>query len=289
MKTNRLAVLMALLCLLMAGCGATPPTPEAAAAAAGRFLDARAAGNVAAMHGLLTERAAEEITQGMIARHIRGEQFQFGNLGAPVVVADGWVQVPVTDYHVSESGHAARWPEVRLTLHYENKRWLVGWVEPLTTLAQQAYENSQYGEGLDLARAIGEIDPYHYRGPLEVHFAYRGLLRVREAELALIKAAELATVYEQPNVKDAFARFKLSLGHPEDAISHARAALEQAEPFVPGLYSARWKADALVVLGRALLLTGDRAGAADAAARASQADPGNAGAAMLLRQLATGS
>lgn len=286
MNVRSLAVVMVVLMTwMLAGCAAAPSTPEAAAAAAQKFLEYRVAQNAGAMHGLLTERAAEAMTEGDIARYIRREQFQFGSLGLPVVLEDGNVQVPVADYRVTSGNREVRWPEVRLTLRYEGKRWLVGWVEPLADRARRAYENSQYGETLALGKAISAIDPYHYRGPLETHFAYRGLLRLREAEVALLRAVDLATVYQQADVEDAFARFKLSLGHPEDAIPHARAALEKAEPYVPGLYSARWKADALVVLGRSLLLRGDRAGAVAAADAAAGLDPLNAGLAMLRRGL----
>ncbi|HWI51049.1 MAG TPA: hypothetical protein VNT01_02765 [Symbiobacteriaceae bacterium] len=286
MKTRSLAILMVLIVSwMLTGCAATPATPEAAAATALKFLQNRTARDAGAMQGQLTERARKAITATDVGRYIQNEAFRFGALGAPVVGADGWVQVPVTDYRITNAGQEVRWPEVRLTLHYEGKNWHVAWVEPLTTKARRAYENSQYGEELDLGRAITEIDPYHYRGPLEIHFAYRGLKRFRDAEAAILRAGALAAPYQAPDVEDAFARFKMTLGHPEDAIPHARAALEKAAPYTPGLYSVRWNADVLVVLARASLLRGDKAGALDAVGRAAALDPENAGVAMLRREL----
>lgn len=286
MKTRSLAVLMVLVCgWMLTGCAATPSTPEAAVATAQKFLQNRAARDAAAMQGQLTERARKAITAAEIRRYIQNEAFRFGALGAPVVLADGWVQVPVADYRIENAGQEIHWPEVRLTLHYADKHWYVAWAEPLAANARRAYENSQYGEELELGRAISAIDPYYYRGPLEIHFAYRGLKRLREAEAAILRAGELATPYQAPDVEDAFARFKMALGHPEDAIPRARAALEKAAPYAPGLYSERWQADVLVVLGRALLLRGDKAGAADVVGRAAALDPENAGLAMLRREL----
>jgi len=286
MKTRSLAIVMVLfMSWMLTGCAASPATPEAAAATALKFLQNRTARDAGAMQRQLTERARKAITAADIGHFIQNEGFRFGALGVPAVVADGWVQVPVTHYRITNAGQEILWPEVRLTLHYEGKHWYVAFVEPLTTNARRAYENSQYGEELDLGRAITEIDPYHYRGPLEIHFAYRGLKRLREAEAAILRAGALATPYQAPDVEDAFARFKMTLGHPEDAIPHARAALEKAAPYAPGLYSQRWNADVLVVLGRASLLRGDKAGAVDAVDRAAALDPENAGLAMLRREL----
>lgn len=286
MKTRSLRVLfVCLLTWILAGCTAAPATPEAAAAAAEKFLQNRAAGNAGAMHGLLTAGAREAMTVSDISRFIRQESFAFGAVGAPVTVAEHWVQVTVSDYRVTTGGQEVRWPEARLTLAYEENRWHVAWTEPLAADAHQAYENGRFVDELDLARAIGEIDPYSYRAALERHFAYRGLKRLREAEAAIVQARELATAYEMPAVEDAFARFKLSLNQPGDAAALARGALEKAEPYVPGLYSYRWQADTLAVLSRALLAQGDRAGAEDAVTRALAVDPGNAWALVLSRSL----
>lgn len=289
MKTRSLLMLVsALLIWVLAGCTAAPVTPDAAAAAAGRFLQSRAAGDAGAMHGLLTGRAREAMTVTDISRFVRRETFAYGALGTPVTVAENQVQVPVSDYRVTTGGQEVRWPEVRLTLVYEENRWRVGWTEPLAASARQAYDNSQFGESLELARAISQIDPHSYRASLERHFAYRGLKRLREAEVELVRARELATPYETPAVEDAFARFKLSLNQPADAARLAQGALEKAAPYVPGLYSYRWQADTLAVLGRALLVQGDRAGALDAVTRALGVDPGNAGALVLAREIGGG-
>ncbi|HYF92791.1 MAG TPA: hypothetical protein VD969_11160 [Symbiobacteriaceae bacterium] len=286
MKTRSLVLLVALFAtLILPGCAATPATPEAAAVTAQRFLQSRADHDAGAVHGLLTERAREALTQGEVSQYLRGEEFYFGSLGAPTPAHEGWLQIPVADYRITSGGRQIRWPEVKLTLRYEGKHWRVAWIEPVAAAARNAYENNLYGEQLELARAIMEIDPYHYRGALEQHFAYRGLQRGREAEVAILRAAEQATPYQKPDVHDAFARFKLELGHPEDAVPHARAALEQAQPYVPDLYSHRWQADALVVLGRALWLQGDGAGALAVVKQAADADPANAGLAVLRREM----
>lgn len=287
MKTRSIFLWMILiLTWTLTACSAAPVTPEAASATALKFLQARSAGDAGAMLGLLTERARKAIPAGDIARHLGSEAFTFGTLGQPAVVDESTVQVPVADYRILTPGQDARWPEFRLTLVYEENRWRVAWTEPLAAAARRAYENSQYGEELELARTIGQIDPYSYRGPLERHFAYRGLKRLREAEVEILRARELATPYQAPDVEDSFARFKLALGQPGDAAALARGALDKAAPYVPNLYSHRWQADTLVTLGRALLARGDRAGAEDALKRAEQVDPANAGVAMLRRGLA---
>jgi hypothetical protein len=284
MRSFSVALILVLLWTLT-GCSQTPATPDAAVAAAKVFLQARAARDADSVYGLLTGRAREVTKAGAVASYLRGERFSFGQVGAPVEKAPGWVQVPVSDYHVQSAGADTLWPQVLLTLHYEGKHWLVAWLEPALAAARMDYQNNVYGEELELAKAISEIDPYSYYGPLEYHFAYRGLKRLREAEVALSQAAALATPTQAPDVEDAWARFKLDLGHPEDAAPHARAALEKAAPYMPGLYSRHWQADTLVVLGRSLLLTSDRAGATDAANQAAQVDPHNAGVLMLRRDL----
>lgn len=233
------------------------------------------------MHGLLTARARDAMTVSDISRFIRHESFTFGALGAPVTVAENRVQVPVTEYRVTVAGQDTTWPEARLSMVYEDKRWRVGWTEPLAARSHQAYQNSLFSEELELARSIDRIDPYSYRGALERHFAFRGLKRLREAEAEIVRARALATPYETPAVEDAFARFKLSMNQPRDAAALAQGALEKAEPYVPGLYSYRWQADTLAVLGRALLAQGDRAGAEDAVTKALTVDPGNASASVL--------
>jgi tetratricopeptide (TPR) repeat protein len=125
------------------------------------------------------------------------------------------------------------------------------------------------------AHTIIDIDPYHYRGYLEEHFAYRGLQRLREAELAVLRAIQLATPVQQPDAYDAMARFKLNLKAPADAATFAQKALNVASPYIPATYSTRWEADTLVVLGRAQFAQGDRAGAEQTAKRASELDPFN--------------
>lgn len=272
----------------LVGCSAQPATPEGAAAVAREFLQARSRGDAGAVAELLTDRAQQSITRLAVANYLSGEVLTFGEVGPAVERAPGWVQVTVHNLDLRRPEGVVRWPEVGLTLHYEGRRWRVGWVDPLTARALIAYQNSLFSEEFDLAEAISEIDPYHYRGPLEYHYAYRGLKRLREAELALQAAYELASPAQAPVVDDAMARFKLSLKRPDDAARYARSALDKAAPFTPFLYSYPWNADVQVVLGRALLAQGDKAGAAEAARQAAAADPTNATLAMLQHDLSSG-
>jgi outer membrane murein-binding lipoprotein Lpp len=290
MKLRRILVLVAVMltAAMLSGCSAEPNTPDAAVAATRAFLQARVSRDAGAVYSLLSDRTRKDLPRADAARRVSHETVAFTGVGVPVPVAAGervLLQVPVTDVTVSTAQRELRWPEVRLTLEYDGRRWGVAWVEPLAANALQAYQNGRFGEALDLAGAITAADPSHYRGAMESHFAYRGLKRLREAELAILRARELATPSQVPDVEESFARFKISLGRPDDAIPLARRALEAAAPYSPHLYSQRWMADTWVVLGRALLASGDRAGAEDAAAQAEALDPQNADLAMLRRDL----
>lgn len=277
--------LMFTVVLLLSGCGSQPPTPEGAAAVARQFLEAWGRGDPGAMDRMLTEAAQVATPDGAITRHIRQQKVTFDSLGAPVTADGALIQVPVQNLRITTANTTARWPEYRLTLQHDGRRWRVAWVDPLSEAAQQAYDNSRFGDQLDLARAISTIDPFHYRGPLELHYAYKGLKRFREAELALLRARELATPAQAPAVEDAFARFKVNMGVPADAVPLARAALDKAAPYMPDLYPPRWQADTLVVLARGLAGAGDLTGARAAAQQAASIEPQNASLAMLLREL----
>jgi tetratricopeptide (TPR) repeat protein len=278
--------MLALVALSLAGCAKTPATPEAAVPVVRAFLQARQQGDSGALYTFLTPEAQKATTRSDVADYIRREQFTYGRIGAPVVRDAGWLQVPIADLSVTRPDGQTRWPEALLTLHHDGRRWGVAWIEPLAAAALSAYQNNRFGDELNLAHTIRALDPYHYRGALEYHYAYRGLKRLREAETALVEGGRLATPSQQADVADAWARFKLELNHPEDAIPQARAALQKAAPYTPFLYSNRWQADVLVVLGKALLARGDRAGAADAAARAGELDPENGSLAMFRWELA---
>lgn len=272
--------------LLLAGCSAQPATPEAAASAARAFLEARAQHDAAAVYNLLSERTQKLLSQAEVTSVVRRESVAYSAIGAPQAVEGQRVRVPVTDLVVTTPERTVRMPEVRLTLEYNGKRWGVAWVEPVADKALLAYQNSRYGDELDLAYAMADMDPYHYRGALEAHFAYRGLKRLREAEVAITHARELALPSQAPDVEESFARFKLSLGQPLDAVPLAQHALELAAPYTPDLYSQRWNADTWVLVGHALLAAGDRAGAENAAKQAEALDPQNAELAMLRYNLA---
>jgi hypothetical protein len=280
-----LASLALALALTLAGCSPAPATPEAALAVARRFMDARAAGDVGTVYGLLTDRARTAMPRSQAANFMRQQTVRYGGLGAPVAKGEGWVQVPVENLTLTSPDRQIRWPEALLSLHHNGRQWQVAWMEPLAAAAMSAYVNGTPSVELDLGRTIQEIDPYHYRGYLEIHFAYRELRRPREAEIWLTYAGERVTPYQVPDVEDAWARFKLSLDHPEDAIPHATAALTKAAPYMPGLYSPHWQADTLVVLAHAQLALGDRAGAAGTADKAAAIDPQNAQLAMFRLQL----
>jgi hypothetical protein len=281
-----LSVLLLLLTLTAAGCSRTPATPDAAAKVVRQFLQARSKGDAGAIFPLLTPAVQKALPRTEVAKFVRQEGFGYGAVGTPVEMEPGWVRVPVADVRLDRPDGETRWPEVQLTLHYDGSRWGVAWVEPLAAQAREAYLNSRYGDELTLADTIHAADPYHYRGPLEYHYAYRGLKRLREAELALAQAGQLATPSQAPEVEDAWARFKRSLGHPEDAIPHAQAALQKAAPYSPFLYSNRWQADLLVVLGRSYLAQGNLPAVTEAVKQAAGLDPENAALAMFQFQMA---
>ncbi|HLN65487.1 MAG TPA: hypothetical protein VK464_28520 [Symbiobacteriaceae bacterium] len=286
LRKRLLFFVVGMVTLLLAGCSAQPATPDAAASAARAFLEARAQHDAAAVFNLLSERTQKVLPQAEVARVVRRETVAYSALGSPEAVEGQRVRVPVTDLVVATPERTLRMPEARLTLEYNGRRWGVAWVEPVADKALLAYQNSRYGDELDLAHAIADMDPYHYRGALEAHFAYRGLKRLREAELAIARARELALPSQAAGVEESFARFKLSLGRPDDAVPLAQHALDLAAPYTPYLYSQRWTADTWVLLGHALLAGGDRTGAESAAKQAEALDPQNAELAMLRYDLA---
>lgn len=271
--------------LLAAGCGSEPATADGAAAAARTFLTARATKDTGAVYALLSDPVQKAVSAADITGYLRRERFTYGAISSPEEKGDGWFQVRITDLTVTTDEWETRWSDYWLTLQHDGRRWRVAWVDPMAFAALNAYQNSRYGDQLELARQIMAADPFHYRGPLEQHYAYRGLKRLREAELALIRAGELATPAQAPHVMETFARFRLDLGQPADAAGMARSALAAAPA---GLYSPAWRADTLVVLARALLAAGDRPGAEAAAAQAGELDPQNASLAILMRGLAGG-
>lgn len=279
-----LVVLFAL--LLSAGCGTPPRSPEGAVDAARGFLNLRMAGDARTAHAQLTARAQKLISVQDVSRVFQETEISFEDLGQPWEVDVDVVRVPVRNLVIVEGERIVQWPEVWLTLRYEAERWRVAWAEPLFDEAAQAYFNSQYGQGLELAESIIAIDPYHYRGYLEQHFIYRSLEQLREADAALASALEYATPVELPAVLDARARFKLQLNVPDDALEHAREALERARPYIPSTYSYRWQADTLVVAARAAMALGDRALAGNFAEQAAAVDPTNATLAVFRQQLA---
>lgn len=272
--------------LLPAGCGNPPGSLEGAATVALGFLNARMDGDARRAYAQLTARTQRLISLEEVSRLFAETQIRYGELGQPWQVDTGVVRVPVRDLVITEPGRTIRWPEVWLTLRYEDERWRVAWAEPLFDDATQAYFNSRFSEGLELSESIISIDPYHYRGYLEQHFIYRSLKQYREADAALGNALFYATPVELPAVLDAQARFKLDLNAPAEALEHALDALERARPYIPDTYSHRWQADTLIVAARAALALGDSAGAAAFAEQAAAADPTNASLAVFQWQLA---
>jgi len=279
-----LAALFAL--LLPAGCGAPPNTPEGAATAALGFLNARMEGDARAAYAQLTARAQKLIPLEKVSRLFQETEISYENVGQPWQVDTGVVRVPVRNVVIKEPGRIIHWPEIWLTLRWEDERWRVAWAEPLFADAALAYFNSRYSEGLELAESIIAIDPYHYRGYLEQHFLYRSLKQHREADAAMGSALHYATPVELPAVLDARARFKLDLNAPAEALEHAREALERARPYIPSTYSYNWQADTLVVAARAAMAMGDSALAAAFADEAAAVDPANATLAVFRQQLA---
>lgn len=281
-----LLLLLPLLLTLLSGCRTAPATPEAAAEVALAFMEARIAGNAAAVESILTARARREISRSLISRHFEEAQASFAGLGSPSAVEPGVVRIPVRDLTLTDRERSIRWPETWLTLRYEGERWRVAWAEPLFDLASQAYQNDRLVDERNLGHAIVAIDPYHYRGYLELHFAYRDLKRYREAEVAINNALERATPVQKPDVHDAMARFKLQINAPGEALTHARQAIDLASPHIPNTYSTRWQVDTLVVAARAALGVGDRAAAEALASQAAGLDPENADLAIFRHQLA---
>lgn len=279
-------LLLALVLAWTAGCGKTPATEEAALATARSFWQARAARDAATLYSLLTDTAQSALTQSDLALFLEPERSAYASLGRPTARDPDWLQIPVHDLTVQRTAYRAQWAEYLLTLHYDGTRWRVAWAEPLMTTAMSLYQDGSFVDQLTLGKQIATIDPYHYRGPLEQHFAYQGLKRPREAEVMLVEALKLATAPQLPDIHDAAARFKLSLGLTREAAEHARRALALAAPYIPHLYPYRWEADTTVVLGRALLAAGDRDGAAGAVRRAAALDPHNGPLAMFVQALA---
>lgn len=279
-------LLLLLLLLLAAGCSKVPATPEAAADAARAFLQARVDDNAAATHSMLTTRAQKAISRSLLSSYFEQIETSYSDLGSPREAEPDLVRIPVRNLTLASPQRTVRWPEVWLTLRYEGNRWKVAWTEPLFDEAFQAYQNGLFLDQLNLAGEMVRIDPYHYRGHLELHFAYQGLKRPREAEVAIRTALQRATPAQLPDVYDAFARFMLAINAPTQAFEHARRALELAQPFAPDTYSPRWQADTLVVAGRAALAVNDRANAEAMATQAAALDPENANLAMFRHQLA---
>lgn len=276
--------LLVLLLLLLSGCAKQPNSTEAALATARNFMQARVAGNSRSAHALLTPAARKAITARQVDGLFEATRATYGSLGTPQVLEPGVVRIPVKELVLNEPDRQVRWPERWLTLQHDGESWQVAWAEPLFGPATQAYHNDQAAEALRLAQAIVAIDPHHYRGHLERHFAYRGLKRHREAELALQTALELATPAEKPDVHDAWARFQLAIGAPAGALSHAQQALELAVSH-SDTYSARWQADCLIVAARAALQLCDRATAEALASDAAARDPENATLAIFRHRL----
>ncbi|MFZ5825761.1 MAG: hypothetical protein ACOY94_15800 [Bacillota bacterium] len=280
-----LALFLAVLLTLLPGCRAIPATPEAAAEAARAFMEARVGGDAAAVESMLTARARKEITRSQISLYLNEASTGYGGLGSPSPMEPGVVRIPVRDLTLTGRERSTRWPESWLTLRYEGDRWRVAWAEPLFNLAAQAYQNDRLVDELRYGHAIAAIDPYHYRGYLEQHFALRDLKRYRLAEVAINNALERAMPAQRPDVHDAMARFMLQVNAPAQALTHARQALDLAAPHTPDTYSTRWQADTLVVAARAALGLGDRTTAEALASQAAALDPQNAELAIFRHQL----
>ncbi|MBP2017366.1 hypothetical protein J2Z79_000749 [Symbiobacterium terraclitae] len=282
---RRVLVLLVALLALTAGCGGELTTAEAAAASAQRFMASLSAGDFAGVWGALTSEARERMGSSAVAAYLRETEVEYDRVGDAVEVEPGLMRVPVAGLTVTDPGRTVKWPEAWLTLRQEGDGWLVAWADPLFDAALSAYHNTEYVEQLDLARAIVAIDPYHYRGHLEMHYAFRGLGRLRQAEHALQLAQERATAAQKPDVLAAWARFKLAIGAPADALGYAQQALDLAKPYYPGTYSPAWWAETLVLSGQAALALGDGETAALYAEAAAAADPKNAALALFRQQL----
>lgn len=282
---RRLLILLVAAMALLTGCGGELTTAEAAAASAQRFMADLSAGDFAQVWGALTGEAQERMGSRAVADYLGQTDVAYTGVGDAVEVEAGVMRVPVAGLTVTDPGRTVQWPEAWLTLIREDEDWAVAWAEPLFDAALSAYHNTDYLEQLDLARAIVAIDPYHYRGYLEMHYAFRGLGRLRQAEYALQLASERATGAQKADVMAAWARFKLALGAPEEAMSYVQQALELAEPYYPGTYSAAWRAETLVLGGQAALALGDGETAALRAEEAAAADPESPALALFRQQL----
>jgi len=281
---RRVRALLVALLVLVTGCGGELTAAEAATVSAEKFMAALAAGDFAQVWNALTREARQRMGSGAVADYIAQTDVAYDRIGNAVEVEDGVMRVPVAGLTLTDPGRTVQWPEAWLTLKWEDEDWAVAWADPLFDAALSAYYNTEYLDHLDLARAIVAIDPYHYRGHLEMHYAFRALSRPRQAEYELHLASERATDAQMADVLAAWARFKLALGAPVEAMSYAEQALKRAEPYYPGTYSAAWRAETLVLSGQAALLLGDGETAVLRAEEAATADPDNPSLA-LFRQL----
>ncbi|MEW8978437.1 MAG: hypothetical protein AB2385_08520 [Symbiobacterium sp.] len=282
---RRVIALLGVLALLVAGCGAELSQEEAAAADAERFLAALAAGDFTLVWNALTGEARERMGSDAVSAYLEQTQVTYKEVAQAVEAEPGVMRVRVNGLVLTDPGRTVEWPEAWLTLRREGERWAVAWAEPLFDLALNAYHNTEYTRALALAQAIVAIDPYHYRGHLELHYAYRGLGRLRQAEHALRTAEERTTAPQRADVAAAWARFKLSLGDAEEALNYAQRALVLARPYSPGTYSPAWRAETLVLAGQAALALGDAETAAALAEEAAEADPESPALAMFLLEL----
>jgi len=269
------AICLVLALSLIAGCSPVSTAPAASIETAEAFLKARAAGDAPTLHRLLTDTAQKSIARAELIRFLAAESFSYGTLGAPVVRESGWVQIPVSRVRITQLEREITWSEYRITMYHDGRQWRVAWAEPLFDLSLLAYARNAFDEQLRLGVLINEIDPYHYRGYLEQHFSYRGLVRLKEAEVWLSRATDYATGPQRPDVLDATARFLLSIGAAAEAKAAAEQSLQSASAHVPTTYSRRWQADTMVVLARAQLALGDWEGANATVSQALFIDPEN--------------
>jgi len=270
---RRFLVVLGAVLALLAGCAREEPTAAAAAGAAQRFMESLAAGDFDRVWGALTAEARRRMDAEVVQAYLAGHDITYEAVGGAREVDAGVVRVAVSDLVVGDAGRSVHWPESWLTLRWEDDRWAVAWAGPLFEPAETAYHNTLYQDQFELASDIVAIDPYHYRGHLELHYAYRGLGRIRQAEYALATVLERATSPEKADVIAAKARFRLALGAPEDALAYALEALELARPFTPGTYSPAWQAETLILGAQAALSLGDAETAQQLVDRAADVDP----------------
>lgn len=261
------------LLVVLAGCFAVPASTQEAAKAVETFLMARAEGDAKTVWSMLSPKAQKAISRDRVADYLAMQSVSWESIGA-AEAGDGFMQVPVHNFVVRGETYQQTWPEYRLTLTHDGKRWRVSWVDPLLYRAQSDYQDRNFAEELDLGRTATEIAPTHFGGYLEMFYAYWGLDRYREADWVLLTATQKAQPYQLPEVYDATARFKLGINQPDDAVRFARLVLDGAASY-PSLYSKAWQADTLVVLGKAQLVKGNRAEAEAAANQAGEIDPTN--------------